>query len=255
MNEEFRPVSNTAPEGFFGRLKLWLRFVFDFQIKTIYKNLKQFASEQHGTVLDVGCGDSPYKHLLPVDANYVGVDIQAQNYFGYSNRKIMQFDGYNIPLETSTVDALICTEVLEHVQYPQRLIKDFLRVMKPGAKGILTVPWSARNHYVPYDFYRYAYAILPELLQDFDNIKVITRGTDISVICSKIIVAYMRTFLPTRFIKILFLPISLLISPVLIASVLIGHLSLMFQFGSTDDPLGYTVFFEKPIDAKMEHDI
>ncbi len=244
MSEGFRPISNTAPVGFFGKLKFYSRFIFDYQTKTVYRNVKQFTKNLNGKVLDIGCGDSPYRHLLNPSCEYIGLDIKNQDDFGYRNREILYFDGYHIPLKDNSVDAIICTEVIEHVVLPEKLIADIKRVMKPKASGIITVPWSARNHYIPFDYHRYTYYMLKLIFKDFTSVQILVRGSDITVICSKIIIAYFRTFFPNKMRKLLFLPFAILLAPILIVAVTIGHLSVLFDFGSDDDPLGYTVFFK-----------
>ena len=54
---------------------------------------------------------------------YSGIDIIEANAFGYNNPDVTSFDGKNIPFEDDTFDAVICTEVLEHVQEYQYLIR------------------------------------------------------------------------------------------------------------------------------------
>jgi len=156
MKESFRPVKNRAPtEGTFEKIKFKLRLVLDLQNKTIYKDLKTFLAGVSGTVLDIGCGDGPYKHLLNKKCEYIGLDIENHENFDYQNKGILFFNGYDIPLSNESVDYFICTEVLEHVEYPKKLIEDIYRVLRSGGEGIITVPFSARYHYIPFDYFRY----------------------------------------------------------------------------------------------------
>ena len=247
--EGFKPISNTPPDTLLNKLKFQARLVLDFQTNTVYRQLQEFLPQMQGKVLDIGCGQSPYKHLLNSQkTQYYGVDIEEANQkFDYKNSQIIHFDGQNIPLGDSLMDSFICTEVLEHIQEPEKFIAEIYRVLKVGGVGVVTVPWSARYHYIPYDYYRYTPSTLNRLFQNFSSIKIVPRGTDITVIVSKIIVAYFRGLQsPQKFISwLLKVLLDLVIFPLFIVCIFVGHLSLVFGFGSKDDPLGYTIWVQK----------
>jgi len=65
------------------------------------------------------------------------------------------------------------------------------------------------------------------------------------VIGSKVIVIFFRGFFPDRPWKYIFLPFYLLFLPVLLISVLVAHLAILFDIGSKEDPLGYTIILKK----------
>ena len=75
MTEQFQPISNTPPAGFAGKLKFYGRMLLDLQLLTIYKDLKKRLPLFTGKVLDVGCGQSPYKFLLNNKTRYFGIDV------------------------------------------------------------------------------------------------------------------------------------------------------------------------------------
>ncbi len=203
--ESFRPVNNTPPDSFTGKLKFFGRMLLDLQILTIYRHIAKTIPAYKGKVLDVGCGQSPYKFLLNAsETKYFGVDIVDAEKFDYNNTDITPFNGVDIPFEDKMFDALICTEVLEHVQHYQKLIDEMHRVMKPGAVGIVTIPWSARYHYAPYDYFRYTPSSL-------------------------------KTMVPFWIITL----------PILGVVVAMAHISLWLNLGSIDDPLGYTIIIKK----------
>jgi ubiquinone/menaquinone biosynthesis C-methylase UbiE len=246
MAEGFRPVSNTPPIGFVGKLKFYGRMLLDLQILTIYRHIKQQLPIYSGNVLDIGCGQSPYKFLLDSSATqYYGIDIVDADKFDYKNSDITPFNGEDIPFEDGKFNAVICTEVLEHVQHYQKLINEMYRVMQPGAKAIVTIPWSARYHYAPYDFFRYTPSSLKTMFAAFSKAEIVNRGTDIPNIANKVIVLWFRNLLPSQAWKWLFVPIWIILSPILILTVLAAHISLIFGIGSTDDPLGYTIILTR----------
>lgn len=220
--------------------------LLDLQILTIYKDIKKKIPAYSGNILDIGCGQSPYKFLLNKEqTRYYGIDIIEAAEFGYHNPDITAFDGKNIPFADDTFDGVICTEVLEHVQDFQYLIDEIYRTSKKDAEIIVTVPWSARYHYIPHDYFRYTPSSLKTMFSKFSNVNVQPRGNDISVICSKIIVLFFRNFFPKEKWKYIFLPLFLVLSPLLLISVIIAHLAISLHLGSIEDPLGYTILIKK----------
>jgi len=248
--EGFKPLRNVAPDTLTNKAEFVLRLIFDFQILTIYRDLKGVMPGYKGKVLDIGCGLGAYKHLLKKGkTEYYGIDIDSSEKFDYRNKKILAYDGKKIPYRNNYFDHFICTEVLEHVPEAKAFISEAYRVLKKGGSGILTIPWSARFHYIPHDYHRYTPSMLKKLFEvNFKKVRITTRGTDITVIASKIIVLWLRCINSAFRLKILYLlllPIAILFIPFILPVVLIAHLSIVFRIGSEDDPLGYTVFLEK----------
>ena len=246
MAEGFRPVNHTPSDSFTGKLKFYGRMLLDLQILTIYRDIAKTIPAFKGNVLDVGCGQSPYRFLLDKNqTTYFGIDVAEATAFDYNNPDITPFNGQDIPFEDAKFDGLICTEVLEHVQNYQKLIDEMHRVMKPGATGIITIPWSARYHYIPYDFFRYTPSSLKTMFSGFSSAVITNRGTDIPNIANKVIVMWFRNMFPGTAWRWLFSPIWIVLSPIMGVVVLLAHISLLFNFGSNEDPLGYTIIVKK----------
>jgi hypothetical protein len=113
----------------------------------------------------------------------------------------------------------------------------------------MTVPWSARRHHLPYDYFRFTPEALDYLFRKhgFIDVEVIERGNDFASAFNKILCLLQGLFFPTKY-KSLFLtiPIGLLILPSAIVFLIIAHISLLFRFGSKMDPLGYALIAKKP---------
>jgi SAM-dependent methyltransferase len=244
--ESFRPVSNTPPTTVVGKVKFYGRMLFDLQVWTVYRDLRMHLPGFRGNILDVGCGQSPYRFLLDDEStHYVGIDISDADKFDYENSEIVPFDGEHIPFSDGHFDAVICTEVLEHVSEFQGLVNEIHRVMRPGGKAIVTVPWSARFHYIPYDFFRYTPSSLGQMFAAFREVGITSRGTDISVIASKLVVLWFRNLLPSDHRKWGLVPLWILASPLLGLVLVIARACTINGIGSTDDPLGYTIVVTK----------
>ncbi len=246
-SEVFQPRSLKNPDSFLGQWFFQIRLVADFQTRTVYRDLKQFLRGKRGSVLDVGCGGAPYKQLLSQTLTYTGADWVQAAEFGYQTSDILRIAENRIPAQDASYDVLVCTEVLEHVEEYPVLILEMLRVLKPGGDAFITVPWSARYHYIPHDYWRFTPSALFKMFTMFASAAVTPRGTDLTVLANKWIVANFGlmswakkgyTFLPA-------LVLGLLGLPFLLGAVVLGHLSLWFKWGSSHDPLGYTIIVKR----------
>jgi ubiquinone/menaquinone biosynthesis C-methylase UbiE len=61
-------------------------------------------------------------------------------------------DIVDIPAQDRSFDAILCSEVLEHVPEPTRALDEFSRLLKPGGVLILTAPFNSNVHMAPYYF-------------------------------------------------------------------------------------------------------
>jgi ubiquinone/menaquinone biosynthesis C-methylase UbiE len=57
-----------------------------------------------------------------------------------------------IPAPDRSFDAILCSEVLEHVPEPTHALDEFARLLKPGGTLILTAPFASQVHMAPYHY-------------------------------------------------------------------------------------------------------
>lgn len=121
----------------------------------IERNLRaRLARYATGRLLDIGCGVKPYRSLVaPYVSEHIGVEHPSSPH-GLDAVDIIA-DAYDIPLEGASVDTILCTEVLEHLEEPAAAIREAARVLRPGGCAIYTVPLFWHLHEQPRDFYRY----------------------------------------------------------------------------------------------------
>ncbi len=120
-----------------------------FIIKELQRNeAKKCASFLKGDILDIGCGSKPYKGYVKY-ARYIGIDRDVDL------RPDAQAKSEELPFKTNCFDAVICTEVLEHLQEPGKCMLEIYRVLKTGGYAYITVPQSWGMHYEPHDYWRF----------------------------------------------------------------------------------------------------
>lgn len=113
-------------------------------------------------VLDAGSGDAPYRPLF-AHCEYLTHDWAASPHPGAQSADIVS-DLAALPLPDGELDLVVCTEVLEHVPDPGRALAELARVLRPGGRIMLTVPFVGELHEEPFDFYRYTPYALEHLL-------------------------------------------------------------------------------------------
>lgn len=120
----------------------------------------RFISEAAGSlpagsrVLDAGAGECAYKDWF-AHCRYVGVDLGVgESAWNYTNLSTFAELGA-LSFADASFDAVVCTQVLEHVDSPLEVLKEFRRVLRPGGRLWLSAPMAHPEHQAPYDFFRY----------------------------------------------------------------------------------------------------
>jgi SAM-dependent methyltransferase len=241
LSEQFQPIPVRLDSSLRSRIAFALRRFADLQLGTIWTFLEPRLSKLQGNLLDVGCGEMPYRTCLPPGLSYTGIDVAEADAFAMrGSDAVVSFDGISIPFGDASFENVLCTEVLEHAAHPQALIAEIERVLKPGGKLLATVPFSARVHYAPYDFNRFTKFELRRMFASFRDVRIEERGNDIAVIANKLIVVSLRMVRPSRW-SFLHWPLLLFLLPLSLLFLFLAHLTLALDLGSKDDPLGYSI--------------
>lgn len=107
---------------------------------------RQFPKPSSARVLDVGCGDGIIGSMLtPLEYGTIGVDVSgralelAQRH--YAEVRALDLDRDETPEGwQSAFDAVVCLEVLEHIEEPRRAIERIHQICKPGGVAIFSFP-------------------------------------------------------------------------------------------------------------------
>lgn len=116
--------------------------------------LKDISVYLRGKLLDLGCGEKPYKLIYEdVCESSIGVDVETCR---HEQKYVDVFASADcLPFENETFDTVLCTNVLEHVANAEKAFQEISRVLKKDGYLVLAVPFLYPVHEAPYDFYRY----------------------------------------------------------------------------------------------------
>lgn len=122
--------------------------------KWLAHELGQFAASlpPGSRVLDAGSGDQRYKRLFAAHL-YESADFEQVNKLYAKSTYVC--DLASIPVADATYDAIVFTQVMEHLKDPSLVLRELHRVAKDGCQLFYSAPLCAEEHEIPYDFYRY----------------------------------------------------------------------------------------------------
>jgi SAM-dependent methyltransferase len=147
----------------------------------LFRNLRDIFNlyiKKGNCVFDIGCGNKPYekyiRELIKCDIEtlnnvngrvsdyYVGCDVVQS-----SEKKVdIICDATNIPVESSSYDIVICTQVIEHIFDHTKVFEEAHRLLKPNGFFIVSGSFVWGMHEVPYDFYRFTKYGFRQLLKN-----------------------------------------------------------------------------------------
>ena len=127
-----------------------LRFI----VRALPDGLERLAADLHvppgGRVLDYGCADTPYRRFFDADAHYLAADLP-----GNPDATLELTSDGTVPLDDESVDAVLSTQVLEHVTDPARYLEECFRVLRPGGRMLLSTHGLMVYHPDPDDYWRW----------------------------------------------------------------------------------------------------
>jgi ubiquinone/menaquinone biosynthesis C-methylase UbiE len=156
------------------------------------KPRQKYAAESvQGRILDLGCFDGRFVcYLIQKGFDCYGVDFNDHylqlatdnlKSLGVSKEKIRKGLFQDIPFEDGWFDTVVSQETLEHFYYPDIMLAEIKRVLKPGGIFIGSVPFENRidspSHIIYYT-YRGIESLLLKFFKKREMITLKSRSTD-----------------------------------------------------------------------------
>lgn len=111
-------------------------------------------------ILDMGAGECPYRQLF-AHSEYRAQDFVL--YRGTPERVLKEdwhygaldyvCDAAALSVASGSIDAVLCTELLEHVPEPIRVLQEIGRILRTGGWAFISAPLGSGLHQQPFHFY------------------------------------------------------------------------------------------------------
>ncbi|MBR4667278.1 MAG: methyltransferase domain-containing protein [Butyrivibrio sp.] len=156
---ELRDKYGIQEERIVGTRQAWWNITnYEARQGWIIRQLEQIPSGSK--ILDAGAGNQRYKafcsHLKYVSQDFGKYDDGAisEGIHGAEKWKSKECDIVSdiiqIPVEDQSFDAILCSEVIEHLKNPVLAIREFSRILRNDGILILTAPFCSLTHMAPF---------------------------------------------------------------------------------------------------------
>ncbi len=121
------------------------------------RDISRDGARLTGRLLDLGCGNQPYRQFLKGVGQYIGLDYPPTQGVPQPGAKPqVHGDARTLPFGDHSFDGLLCSQVLEHVDQPETVVREMGRVLKPGGVGLISIPFFYNLHMEPHDYFRFS---------------------------------------------------------------------------------------------------
>lgn len=188
-----------------------------FGAPTIHTSGREFVRNMENKdellILNIGAGNK----ILP--DSVVNLDIYP--YVGVS----VVADAAQIPFLDNSVDAIVCDNLLEHVKDPGKIVEELYRILKPGGKIFVGVPFIIQFHSSPYDYRRWTHMGLEELMIRFkkEELKVAHGPTSAAMNILGEWLATLLSFGSSTLYQILLVLFIAMLSPIKVLDLIIAR--------------------------------
>jgi SAM-dependent methyltransferase len=147
-------------------------YIFQPERILLRQQVIKYSKYITGKTLDIGSGEGGrYKGLFPC-SEYLTMDVKAGEGINIVGR------AESIPVPDHSIDSIVCTQVLEHLNKPFESVAEMYRIIKKGGHVLLTAPQINELHEEPNDFFRYTKFGLISMFEErgFETIVYEQRG-------------------------------------------------------------------------------
>lgn len=128
----------------------------------------QIAIEEHafGDLVDLGCGNAPLTGVYHDRVeSYTWADWPDSPHQQFKLDSEVDLNEL-LPFSDANFDTVLLSDVLEHIAYPDKLMAEIKRILRPGGVAIIGVPFLYGLHEMPHDHHRYTRSRLELFAQD-----------------------------------------------------------------------------------------
>lgn len=157
----------------------------------LFEELNQCASEM--IIVNLGSGLGLFDKKINPHVRLINLDVE------FSDRAHLLADAHFLPFADESVDGIFSNAVLEHVQRPWIVAEEIFRVLKPGGRVFINVPFLNIIH-DDHDYFRFTDKGLDILFDRFRKVKSgVSAGP--SSFLGPFMIEYLLYFVPNRFLR------------------------------------------------------
>jgi SAM-dependent methyltransferase len=138
-----------------------LAYIVDALPAALRELVGDLAVGPGGRVLDLGCAEGPYQGFFASGVEVVGADLP-----GNPHATVTLHEDGTVPVANGSFDAVLSTQVLEHVADPELYLAECLRVLRPGGRLLLSTHGMMVWHPDPVDLWRWTCDGLRRAVED-----------------------------------------------------------------------------------------
>lgn len=160
-------------------IKYKLPAPLSYKIKKIYRGA--FNSDNENQWGRIVMNSETEKHILSLDyKSFKALEISGDRWsqFGFAEYSNVYYPDYDICSKAldNTFDIIIAEQVLEHVLFPYRAVKNLYTMLNLGGLAVITTPFLLKIHGAPLDCSRWTELGLSQLLIEggFEKSKIKT---------------------------------------------------------------------------------
>lgn len=133
----------------------------------------RFGLKANDRLLDIGCGRGEFlRGFIDCGVEGYGVDQSraAAAYCPNAELRIADLENQDIPYDDNFFDVVYSKSVIEHFHYPERLVREMYRVLKPGGLALTLCPDWEFNYRIYFEDYTHRTPFMQSSLRDIQLI-------------------------------------------------------------------------------------
>lgn len=211
-NEEmFKKYTN---ERLYFHSNFVIRYIENKRVRLI---LNAVRGEIKDKILEIGCGEAyilrklKSKNIIGLDISDIALKYAKDKLKNNNSIQLIKADAQTIPLKDNSIDKIICSEVLEHVINPEKVIEEIVRISKMNSTIVVTIPNEVlinrvKGLFLKVRLYRLLLANIPERMDCEWHLHSFSLKLLKSMIRGKLNIKKIRAspfrFLPIRYIVV-----------------------------------------------------
>lgn len=119
--------------------------------RTRFEDELKLLDKECDSYLDIGCGDALHFSRIKFRL-VVGVDHNESTITRGKGKKLIISKAEKLPFKDESFDCISCHHLIEHLDNPENLILEIMRVLKPKGRVIISTP-NYRSLWVIVEFF------------------------------------------------------------------------------------------------------